>query len=207
MSKNQKEQNIILGQKPGPEMKKDATHIALIPCEAAERLLPGQHVSLFRGKIYTEKGKKVGVVDPYLREPVEKGERFWLFLYQHSIIGLRHEYEHPDFPNESFKESKLEGGKKISDSQLYLNKVAEKLGITYEKLRDLVLGYLDGSDNHGFCLGNDRLDFETGDSRLEFWNDMCKPSYSLFWEHFEKVEGVSITDEQKDEAYIFRCAC
>lgn len=63
--------------------QRDATHIAVIPVTAAEDLQPGQHVSA--AGVATIRGRGVGVVDPFLTESVEKGERFWLRNFADSV--------------------------------------------------------------------------------------------------------------------------
>jgi hypothetical protein len=82
------------------DRRRDAVHIAVAPVTAAGALAPGQHVGFVAdGDIETVgvAEKPVGVVDPFLREPVQKGERFWLFLYPNTITGLRHVWTHPAF--------------------------------------------------------------------------------------------------------------
>jgi hypothetical protein len=36
-------------------------------------------------------------VDPFLADPVQPGQMFWLFLYPQTITGLRHVWEHLAF--------------------------------------------------------------------------------------------------------------
>jgi hypothetical protein len=82
------------------DRRRDAVHIAIAPVTAAETLAPGQHVGFVaEGDLETVgvAENPIGVVDPFLREPVRKGQRFWLFLYPNTITGLRHVWTHPAF--------------------------------------------------------------------------------------------------------------
>lgn len=82
------------------ERRRDAVHIAVAPVTASERLSPGQHVGFVsEGDVETVGVAEtpIGIVDPFLREPVQPGERFWLFLYPNTITGLRHVWTHPAF--------------------------------------------------------------------------------------------------------------
>ena len=72
----------------GPNPGRDAVHIAIIPMVATRTLQPGQHL-------------KFGIVDPYLEQPVEPNEVYYLFLYPNSVTSLRHVWEHPSFPKEA----------------------------------------------------------------------------------------------------------
>ena len=82
------------------DRRRDAIHIAVAPVTAAVRLAPGQHVGLVREgnlELVGPCDRPIGVVDPFLTEPVEPGQRFWLFLYPGTITGLRHVWTHPAF--------------------------------------------------------------------------------------------------------------
>jgi hypothetical protein len=82
------------------DLRRDAIHIAVAPVTAANRLTPGQHVGLVEEGNLELAGpceQNMGVVDPFLVNMVEPGQRFWLFLYPGTITGLRHVWTHPVF--------------------------------------------------------------------------------------------------------------
>lgn len=95
-----------LGMKIGQNEKRDAIHLAVEPVIAGETLKAGQHIGLRDGKAYLEYNldenqKPLGIVDPFLAEPVNKGEKFWLIVYPRKITSLRHVWSHPAFPEVS----------------------------------------------------------------------------------------------------------
>ena len=79
--------------------RRDAIHVAVAPVTASCRLHPGEHVGLLgEDDVVGPCGEdNIGIVDPFLRKPVERNERFWLFLYPGTITGLRHVWKHPAF--------------------------------------------------------------------------------------------------------------
>ena len=82
------------------DRRRDAIHIAVAPVTAAQRLAPGQHVGLVKEgnlELVGPCDRPVGVVDPFLREDVQPGQRFWLFMYPNTITSLRHVWTHPAF--------------------------------------------------------------------------------------------------------------
>jgi hypothetical protein len=88
----------MLGESPKEDDRRDAIHIAIVPVVAACNLNRGDHVGLFsNGTASWDVKEKIGIVDPFLKEYVKKGETFWLCLYPYSITSLRHVWTHPAF--------------------------------------------------------------------------------------------------------------
>jgi hypothetical protein len=81
------------------DRRRDAVHVAVVPVFAHERLSPGEHIGLFGHSIYETYASPnpIGIVDPFLREPVKIGQWFWMFLYPGTITSLRHVWSHPAF--------------------------------------------------------------------------------------------------------------
>lgn len=88
------------------ERRRDAVHVAVAPVTAEGRLKPGMHVGFTRSNdnnwagdhtqvIDNDRFEFVGIVDPFLEEDVDAGQRFWMFLYPNTITSLRHVWSHP----------------------------------------------------------------------------------------------------------------
>lgn len=91
-----------IGQLCDKDAKRDAIHIAVAPIVAASMLVPNEPVVLNEEgeAVSAEYDEAIGVVDPFLqgvREVVNPGETFWLFLKPNTITGLRHVWSHPAF--------------------------------------------------------------------------------------------------------------
>ena len=76
-----------LGEVITDDPGRDAVHVAVIPMLAARVMHPGEHL-------------KNGIVDPYLKAPVQPGEKYWLLLYPNTVTSLRHVWTHPAFAEE-----------------------------------------------------------------------------------------------------------
>lgn len=81
------------------ERRRDAVHVALAPVQAAEDLLAASHVGFVGNSIHLVgvTSEPIGIVDPFLRQPVVEGDWFWLFLYPDTIVDMRHVWTHPAF--------------------------------------------------------------------------------------------------------------
>ena len=90
-----------LGTCPIPEDSgRDAIHLAVEPVIAGVRLEPGLYVKLIDGKAYPAYplSDAVGIVDPFVKQYIAKGQRFWLVVLPRTITSLRHVWSHPAFP-------------------------------------------------------------------------------------------------------------
>jgi hypothetical protein len=95
--------DVKLGQLAGPDAKRDAVHVAVVPVVAAKTMTAGTPVGINEdgSAIETPRQSSIGVVDPFLTCPVELGESFWLFLKPGTVSNLRHSWSHPLFEKES----------------------------------------------------------------------------------------------------------
>lgn len=82
---------------PGSDPRRDAVHVAIAPVVAGEKLYPGDPVGLYGGKAFDNVGEPIGIVNPFLANPVLGGETFYLFLYPNTVTSLRHTWTHPAF--------------------------------------------------------------------------------------------------------------
>ena len=91
-----------LGQLIDPDENpgRDAVHIAIAPVVAGEMLEPGDSLILRDGLAYATLSfnpQRVGIVDPFLKENVQLGQKFYLFLLPGTVTSLRHVWTHPAF--------------------------------------------------------------------------------------------------------------
>lgn len=92
-----------LGRLVGPEARRDAVHVAVLPVEAAKRLEPGDRVYLgIDGRAYLtwnavgKRAEYIDVVDPFLTDAVQPGQWFYLLLEPLSVESLRHTWTRKD---------------------------------------------------------------------------------------------------------------
>ncbi len=118
--------------------ERDAIHVALAPVVAAERLKPGQHIGLsspYSTEFVGVCSEPLGIVDPFLEHTVEPGQRFYMVLYQNTVTGMKHQWEHPAFAEPD-----------ASVSEQWLQDLADEVGITYDHLLE---GIADGRIHTG----------------------------------------------------------
>lgn len=169
---------------------RDAIHLAVEPVVAAHDLRPGEDVG-FVGGLVGICDKPLGIVDPFLKKTVWRGERFWLIVYPRQITSLRHVWSHPAFKNKAESSSEQwirEFADKITVSDTYDE--GGRVGLTYDELMNYAAGWLSTGEEP--CLGS--TDYQEH-YRL----------FPEFWSHYQMVTGTHIPDDQKE--VFFRCAC
>lgn len=178
---------------------RDAIHIAVAPVEAGQDLRAGQHVRLSDGGVAmlrtsAYQAETVGIVDPYLKVAVCKGQMFWLFLYPNTITALAHHWTHPAFEEVEKRDHltmarELDQAVQMVQSVKWLKDFAvDRAELSYEELMEGAHNYL----KHGeyLCDGGK-------------WEGFVLPKE--FWEHYEKATGDKVKDD--DKYSFFSCSC
>lgn len=173
---------------------RDAIHVAIAPVMAGCRLHPGQHIgfnpySNTVNTVISDCNLKIGIVDPFLKETIEPGTIFWMFLYPNTITSLKHLWTHPAFSQE---EDKVEAvyakpSEKITSEQ-WIKNYAEQLDVGYKDLINAATEWLEYEEYmvRGGLLEGIQTSYE-------------------FWDHFEKVTGISVPGDKRTN--FFSCSC
>ena len=177
---------VKLGQLISGGGQRDAIHIAVAPVVAGELLLVGQDVG-FTGDDSTTVGSvanPIGIVDPFLKKPVMKGDTFWLFLYPQSITSLRHDWAHPAFT----AAPAVERPDKEASRQ-WIADFAGRIGQTYETLMDAAQQYDECGD----------YEYDNSERYKKCWDE-----FPEFWKHYTILTGVAVVET---DACPFTCSC
>ena len=184
-----------LGKLIDETAQRDAIHVAIAPVVAAEWLETGEHVGLLPDGRASKRSRRIGVVDPFLRESVAPGQRFYMVLYPKTITSLRHDWTHPDFdgprppkPTKDESEAWLREFCKNADCPRYEDTIAAAAG-----------KYLAASEYYGEAYRNDGeyLHFDGRDAHGDIPPE--------FWDHVENVTGDKIPLDMR--ASSFSCSC
>ena len=168
------------------ELPKDAVHVACISAQAHGYLQPGMHVG-YRNGVVDVKGDKIGIVDPFLAQPVQFGQFVWIFLYPRTVTGLRHEWEHPSIALAPYIPPLTDTEEPLRP-EVYLRKEAELLGLSYAELMQGAREY-----------STTGKAWYTGDEEIYLSDD------TMFWEMYRLHTGEKVNENHG--VSFFRCAC
>ena len=182
-------EHLGLGKKITSLQHRDAIHIAVAPVVAGQGLKPGNSIQLVDGKAFLDfLGRGIGVVDPFLKESINAGDKFWLYLNPGSITSLRHEWTHCAFEIENpIAMASLQ--ERVKESTIWLTQFAVMMDLTLEQLLEGTAAEL-----------NDGLFVYGGESLNR--SETVPPA---FWEHYELVQDCKVP--QKERPDYFSCSC
>lgn len=182
---------IELGKLIEGEAERDAVHVAIIPLVAVSNMSPGEHFKLLTGSqteaipVSEYANDAIGIVDPFLKDYVKKGKKFWGFLFPNTVTGMRHHWEHPAFGPPP----------KYSESELWLRQFAERWCFNFDQLIEAGVGPADvKGDRYVVACGRDCSRYDLGED------------YELFWEHLEKYMGKKFSKSHR-EKMGWSCSC
>lgn len=163
---------------------RDAIHMAVAPVVAAENLRPGQHVGFVGDDRETvgQSSNPIGVVDPFLRFDVERGQRFWVFIYPNTVTSLRHEWTHPSFPAQEVKSDAVV-------ARQWIESFSGSIGQTYDSLMAAARQWVE----------DEEYTYDNTESYKNHWD-----RFPEFWKNYEIVTGEKVKDA---EATFFTCSC
>lgn len=171
-----------LGTLIGPNEKRDAIHLAVLPVTAKQYLAPAASITCKDGEAF-EDADGIGIVDPFLRETVEPGQRFWMIVRPRLITSLRHVWTHPALPDEGAPDAEL---RKLSEE--WLRSFCE---IGERPPYDVLLAHL--------CNGGPEDDVSFFINGTDASGDIPPE----FWDHAERVTGRRFTLRPT----FFTCGC
>lgn len=200
---------------------RDAIHLAVEPVVAGEDLSVGEEITYVNGKAFAKRRgeESVGIVDPFLKERVREGQRFWLVVHPRMISSLRHVWSHPAFPEEA--EVDFLKKAQATPEETFPELVAQ----TPEELAyRWIVEYAeslstDEDDEYGGVVTADEListgwgNYEAEKAGGSSWGDYIVKGGLLegvsvsdeFWDKLGILKGVSIDDQHRNN--FFSCSC
>lgn len=168
--------------------KRDAIHLAVIPVVAGMDLSVGDDVGIVDGVATTSAPVKLGIVDPFLKETVSEGDRFWLVIYPRVITSLRHVWTHPQIENET-----ITGGAIHTESEKWMRNWAVK-HMGYDYYGDRGTRSEDEAYAAAILAGHDLRLGPYENARGHIDDD--------WWYHWEQITG-----KRGSRGEWFPCAC
>lgn len=214
--------DITLGKFQDENTQRDAIHVAIVPCVCGDVVYAGQAVDVINGNISPVQVKPcvasrgIGIVDPFLPHisntiAIPVGKVFNVLVYQNTVTGMRHAWEHPDIKDKSVE--------KVIEVEKIIYKNPSLENISKEESYNWIENFIANSDiNHAFsveevinaALGNyttnkdDYLGLNVeGDYFYCFGTEASGVIPSEFWDHVENYSG----EKCPYRATYFTCSC
>jgi hypothetical protein len=176
----------ILGELLKGGEERDAIHIAILPVTAHTYIPAGAQIFIRPDLTAILSGKSNAVADPFLKEQIRPGEKFYALLNPYTIESLRHEWVHKDFPNQN---SPAEIEKSLEWMKVYADEMGEDSWGGKMDVDTLLRGADDWIKDGDYL----RWGFDTDYIEDEFWK------------HYEIIRGVVVPDNKRED--FFSCSC
>lgn len=164
--------------------KRDAIHLAVLPVVAGERLFASMDIAVVEGVAVTKSPKPTGIVDPFVKGPIQAGQRFWMVLYPRMITSLRHVWSHPSFADDGIAAEPSRN----AESEAWLDAFAAGKGLTRDEVVAAANARIDDGDY--LCDGGR-------------WEGEYTPED--FWPHFENVTGRKVPADDRNNFFSYSC--
>lgn len=186
-----------LGKVISSAEKRDAIHLAVIPMQCKYPVLrPGDHLTAEGDYTGPYSADAVGIVDPFLRFDLVKGDWFWLVIYPRVITSLRHVWTHPAFPEEAaapgtaLAVSPIEGQFLDGKAKRLIEEFAARYDTTFDDLMAQAETVVNSKDQY---------------ARICFGRDITYQEHEEFWPLWTAYTGRPVPTEIAERS--FRCAC
>lgn len=168
---------------------RDAIHVAIAPVIAGQVIQPGEHIGFNRShtKVFPGANKLIGIADPFLKERIEIGDTFWIFLYPQTITGMRHHWQHPEFQEEGsmdFPHPDDIPDYLKNEHAAWIRGWASTIPLAYDVVMDGAKDYLETGEY--LCFGGLLEGIDIPDE---------------FWEHYNALTGAN------GSGHFFICSC
>lgn len=158
---------------------RDAVHFACAPMIADCDLSPGEHIGIVRDGVAGKIEPLVGITDPFLKESVPEGQKFWMVLYPKTVTSLRHHWTHPSFQD----------APEDPVAQAWITAFASKWKYSFDEFMAGAREYI-------------QKDYKLDDKWEQL--DVDDEDWRTFWDHFHTLTGLSIGDGA-DKVFVICC--
>lgn len=180
----------LIGTTHNTNHPKDAIHIAVAQVGAGELMKPGDHIGFKNNTstAYKFEVNTIGIVDPFLKKEVSKGQLFYMFLYPNSIHSLEHNWMHPAFASSEDKKKSKEFLDELLNRDCVMYGDHPQFDDTLERFKK-----------------GDVMSCWYGDTVTDFLRSGPEER-KKFWDSLEIVTGITATKEQREQD-SFSCSC
>lgn len=174
------------------EVGRDAIHLACLPAVCGDKwLTPGADVGFTDGLASATAKTLVGIVDPFLKAPVSKGQKFLVVIYPRTITSLRHVWSHPDVAED------------VDTNLTETVATVDPVAAARIRLDQIARNLIDEGDDSLMYLMNGMRDGYISDGdRFEGYSSIDIPDEA--WDLYKTITGNEL---QKREDVYFSCSC